>query len=1192
MIRFGSNHMEWNLDEMLAALGKEVEVLEGHVPIFQHGHGQSGQSGGRRSDQQLRPKLLEPKPATASALFTGNEGKSKCAFCLGEHKSESCESYKNAEERKKILIKYGRCFSCLKPGHRSFKCTSKVSCKSCKQGNHHFSICPGSNPSKEAQPKPIAPQLDPQATSWVGNTGSEGRVALQTALAVVDGKSDRMVRVLFDTGSHKTFITSKAVSKLELKPVRKERLGIKAFGSEEMEVAMRDVIKMSLSGKEGKKNVEIEAYVVKDISSIPNIHIETVKKDFAHLNKVWFADVSRCSSMLEIDCLIGSDFLWAFQEDETIRGGPGEPVAVKTSLGWVLSGPLKGKTLSASINACNVNFVTQAASQKEIDSNLHKLWDLDSLGIREGDPIHETVLDDITFNGTHYSVGLPWKVGHKSLPSNYNISQIRLNNQARKLKENPEVLKQYDEIISEQASEGIIEQVSELESVNDLVTSCKDTQSAHDLYVKSKDRMKAGGFTLRKWKTNDSILAGKIGQGETRVVAVNEDYSYVKETLGIADSTNGRTKVLGLTWDNQKDLIEFELCKIGKEINNMHCTTKRGILSILASLFDPLGLTSPVAVTAKIIFQELCLEKLNWDDPLPKDKCLRWEAWLRDLLDTKSILVNRCIINTNAEDIISCELHGFADASQKAYCGMVFLVYKTSSGIHTSLVSAKTRVAPLKKLTIPRLELMSARVVATLMNTVLDAIGTEVRIDQVKYWLDSKTALYWIYNNGEWKQFVQHRVNEILRLSKKEDWGHVAGIENPADLGSRGVTASYLKSSKLWWEGPEWLKKGQDYWPDKFCPDDSLEVEDERKETNVMLTVEQEEVGLSKVVKIERYGSLMKLLRVTALVMRFVENLKRKKAGDQCIMSSIRVEEIEAAEKAWIVEVQNNMRQNASFQKTSQQLGIQNEKGILVCKGRLSQSDLDFRSKYPMILPKNNSFTDLVIFDCHVRVHHNKLRSTLTELRSRFWVPQGRQQVKKVINRCQVCKRLEAKAFQSPPVADLPSFRVTENKPFSNVGIDFAGPLWRKEYLVDLREFHKIKDNNPSKIGKGDLVLLYEDNVKRALWKVGIVEDLITGKDGQCRGAVVRKSGKGKSERLTRPLQKLFPLEISSKENEVNTEAKEVTRNEETNEKGESGENEREERNVESVGGRLAGNRPVRAAAKDARWKSQLMLDP
>ena len=182
-----------------------------------------------------------------------------------------------------------------------------------------------------------------------------------------------------------------------------------------------------------------------------------------------------------------------------------------------------------------------------------------------------------------------------------------------------------------------------------------------------------------------------------------------------------------------------------------------------------------------------------------------------------------------------------------------------------------------------------------------------------------------------------------------------------------------------------------------------------------MLTLEKEGVGLSNIIEIERYGSLMKVFRVTAYVMRFVINLKRNKVRDKCILGSLQVEEIEKAERAWIIEAQNNMQQNSKFQKTSQQLGIQAENGILVCKRRLGHSDLDFRPKYPIILPMNSPFTDVLILDCHTRTSHNKLKSTLAELRSRFWVPQGRPQVKRAISKCQVCKRLEAKAFQPPP---------------------------------------------------------------------------------------------------------------------------------------------------------------------------------
>jgi len=207
-------------------------------------------------------------------------------------------------------------------------------------------------------------------------------------------------------------------------------------------------------------------------------------------------------------------------------------------------------------------------------------------------------------------------------------------------------------------------------------------------------------------------------------------------------------------------------------------------------------------VSAKVLFQELCLERLSWDDFLPADKVRRWEVWLNDLKMTEIISLPRCIIEGMDNKTTRVTFHGFGDASKHAYCAMIYLVIETSAGIYTKLICAKTRVAPLKELTIPKLELMSARILVNLMETVKDALSSKLKVDDIRFWLDSRTALFWLLNQGEWKMFVQHRVNEILKVSCKEQWGHVPGKENPADIGSRGMSASNLKGSTLWWRGP------------------------------------------------------------------------------------------------------------------------------------------------------------------------------------------------------------------------------------------------------------------------------------------------------------------------------------------------------------------------------------------------------
>eukprot|EP00794_Sanderia_malayensis_P017909 gene17909-biopygen12897 len=605
--------MEWNLDDMLGALAKELEVLEGHFPIMQ-------QAGGGKERRQDRPRPQQSRPSTASALFAGHDGQKKCAFCQEEHSPENCTKIKDVEE-----------------------------------------------------------------------------------------------------------------------------------------------------------------------------------------------NVSRSEDTLEVDCLIGSDWLWQFQKGETIRGGPEKPVAVKTSLGWVISGPLKGEKLAsvdANVNICVDSMFSLAANQKDdLDTKVQKLWDLDSLEIREGNKVHENVLDNISFTGGRYSVGLPWKLGHKPLGSNYNVSLQRLKSQVKKLEQSPTIYEQHNDIISQQAAQEIIEQVTELEStdtvhylshravvrenaettkvrvvydassknrkseaslndclhvgpaltplifdvllrfrtnpvalvgdiekaflnieihpkdrdclrflwlkdihsknpevvvyrfnrvvfgcnssqfllncvlrhhiqkyqeedpdfvskmiggffVDDLVTGCENTQEAVSLYERAKDRMKEGGFHLRKWKANNRELAREIAVKEEegvkeRITFELEDTSYVKETLGAPVSMGEKTKVLGITWDNHKDTWEFNLGNRGEEISKTVPTTKRGILSALASIFDPHGLVSPRAVSAKILFQELCPEKLGWDDPIPSNKSARWEEWLKDLKETGNICLPRCVVSINKGTLLS-----------------------------------------------------------------------------------------------------------------------------------------------------------------------------------------------------------------------------------------------------------------------------------------------------------------------------------------------------------------------------------------------------------------------------------------------------------------------------------------------------------------------------------------------------------
>ena len=218
------------------------------------------------------------------------------------------------------------------------------------------------------------------------------------------------------------------------------------------------------------------------------------------------------------------------------------------------------------------------------------------------------------------------------------------------------------------------------------------------------------------------------------------------------------------------------------------------------------------------------------------------------------------------EEDLECSLHGFGDASQKSYCAVIYFVYRTSVGVYVRLLTSKTRVAPLKSTSILRLELMSARLLAQVMESVKEGFENQVCVGSIYYWLDSMTALYWIKNRGEGKEFVSHHVNEVLKLTTRGEWGHCPGKENPADIGSRGELGTQLKSNKLWWVGPEWLKKPKEEWPKFEDVSKSQKVgEEERKSATLIVQVERQS-SPERVIDLEKFSNLEKLFRVTAWV--------------------------------------------------------------------------------------------------------------------------------------------------------------------------------------------------------------------------------------------------------------------------------------------------------------------------------------
>ena len=627
--------------------------------------------------------------------------------------------------------------------------------------------------------------------------------------------------------------------------------------------------------------------------------------------------------------------------------------------------------------------------------------------------------------------------------------------------------------------------------VDDLTSGDSDLDRTFEFYVKSKLRLMDAGFNLRKFVTNSPELRTRIennerlaSRGEASQPARNasshhvveptmeevnaveeEDMTYSKSILGNAVTEDvGKQRILGTLWDFHNDNLVFDLTDTASLARRVE-PTKRNVISTASKFYDPLGVISPITVQFKILFQELCKDKRDWDEPLEGTCKLTWQKLVAQLHDMQPITLSRCYYTGMEGQVVMSELHGFCDASAKAYGAVVYLRVVTTCGIYARFLASKTRVAPLSNQTIPRLELLSAVILARLMHSVKEALTSEIEISKLVCWTDSKVAWYWITQSAkEWKQFVQHRVDEIRKLVPAECWKHCPGTDNPADLPSRGVDCCKLEANTLWWNGPKWLTSSESLdtanaLNKELLPEECLtemKASDQRVALTgdlSALTVNSEPALLSNVLQCEAFSSLERLLRVTALVLKFVKLLKAKCRGNKEEKPELTSEDLEEAELYWIKEVQQSLKCKEKFGSWKQQLSLfEDERGVVRCQGRLGNSELTNSAKYPILLDTSHHFTTLVVWSCHNRIMHGGVKETLAELRSNFWVVRGRYFIRKLLFKCVVCRKFEGKPYKAPPPPPLPSCRVKEAPPFTYIGLDYVGPLYVKSTNAEDRK--------------------------------------------------------------------------------------------------------------------------------------------
>ncbi|GBO23490.1 hypothetical protein AVEN_146283-1 [Araneus ventricosus] len=519
--------------------------------------------------------------------------------------------------------------------------------------------------------------------------------------------------------------------------------------------------------------------------------------------------------------------------------------------------------------------------------------------------------------------------------------------------------------------------------MDDCLSGAADINQFMALKKELGEVLLRGGMTLHKWCSSAS--------SESDLYPFN--YCEKQSTV----------KTLGMMWNNGEDAFLLDI-----STSSTTEFTKRDVLSQIDRLFDPLGLLGPVISKAKIFFQRLWLLQIDWSQKLPSDIAQEWSSFIASLSYVKNIKIPRIVLRPNSKEIV---LHGFSDASEKAYDAVIYLQSVCdSSDNNTFLLCSKSRVAPIKSVAIPRLELAACLLLAQLTRKVLNAL--KLKIDQVLLWTDSTIALSWIDTPPHLlKTFVSNRVAQIQELTKEYHWSHITSKNNPADLLSRGIDAQFLVNNQFWFQGPDSFNSLNS--ETELNQSDKNYLSEFKSKDSVCLTVKTSAL-FDDVICIS--NNFQKLIRIISLIFRFIN--KCKKNSKECGAPS----KIE--------------RQNA-------EIDILRE---VQAKKRTFDNEIHSLEQCGNVTPNSKLKSLSPFLDSQGILRVGGPQALLYNIRQKFWPLNGQTLCRKIVHSCVTCFKPNPK-ISSQKMGDLPEDRVNTYFVFNSVDIDFAEPFYIKTKL-------------------------------------------------------------------------------------------------------------------------------------------------
>lgn len=565
--------------------------------------------------------------------------------------------------------------------------------------------------------------------------------------------------------------------------------------------------------------------------------------------------------------------------------------------------------------------------------------------------------------------------------------------------------------------------------VDDVLYSTDTVEKAIDLIQRAEHVISLGNFHMKHW-----IVSGQ-----------HENHS-----INIMESDN--EKVLGLKWNPKDDKFSFNVRvnfspKVKKirsgpdwdrrdiEFNFPEFLTRRMILSQVASFYDPLGLAVPVVLRAKILMRSMISKcdpnkGVEWDEPLDAEIINEWKSFFTDLYGVENCTFKRPLKPTNA--LGKPILVIFSDGSTQAYGACAYVRWQTDDNkFQANLIMAKNKIAPMRQLTIPRLELCGALLSARLRETIVRECNWEY--ESVFHIVDSSIVRDQIQKESHgFHPFVAVRIAEIQLKTNLKDWWWVDTSQNVADLTSRPCSSEKIEEGSIWQQGPQFLKLPVAEWPIKQQCADHLP-----DKIGITMTVAKGNPRNLSMIKVKRFSRYETLLRVTCRIMSIFKHKSLK-----AVLKEPTSEEMEEAEVMWVKNMQINM---TDWKDRYKRLGpMMMDNGVISVGQRISKwLKENWNQDHFMLIPANHPVTRLYVSSLHNRDHAG-IETTLAKLQSKFWVPGARKIIKSVKDKCVTCRKL-LKQTENQCMGQMLEERMKPTPPFYHTAVDLFGPLTIKD---------------------------------------------------------------------------------------------------------------------------------------------------